>query len=738
MLRVEKVTTGCFWVESTDAKRRILCGCPPDCVKFLLQKGMLLPREVEGVRCESGPDAILLADLSLRQAKFWNLAEFPILQMLYRQGMLIPGHPNNDGRKPKLIGLREQVEAQKRYMTRGNYGLADLDELLASGVSPEEAALMMAIKRRFAFDEMLAADDLVESIHLDNGPIAIAPGFIIEHIALNRYRFQEGDHLVEVDLNPESGEQLVPPFFVNPVETQEGYFSVIHSGEGDGWDPNRPSMGSILYCAPHYYLVDAGPYVKEIVGALGISLSEIRALFLTHVHDDHFAGISGLLQSHNRIPIYASPYVLASFVKKSAALLNCEEGLIEEYFDLRPLQPEQWNLVDCLEVRPFYSPHPIETNCFQFRVLTPEGYKTYGHLADLSSFNLLEQMLSDGVIDQVVYERIRSNYLMACDLKKIDIGGGMIHGQAQDFISDKSSKIVLAHKAEDLSNDEKMIGSSATFGSVDVLVGRPHDAYTLPIGQFFQAIFAELDLDRVEMFRQCPIERFSPGQLLRTVGDELLLVLRGSVEQKLRQGQGQAMATDYVAGALVGGFEFFGLQSEVVYRTKSYVQAVRIRTELFRYFLESTKQATVAKELFERLLFLVGCQSFLSSEISPRSYQLARCMLERSFEPKRKINKLTECGIFLIQSGRASLSKPRLEFSETCGPGSALFADSVIDHSTTLRFHVRPQSELHGYWLSRDTVFHAPFLYWSIFEQYQRLCREAYFSARKGLHRSSA
>ena len=29
--------------------------------------------------------------------------EFPVLQMLYRQGMLLPNHPNNTGVKPLLI-----------------------------------------------------------------------------------------------------------------------------------------------------------------------------------------------------------------------------------------------------------------------------------------------------------------------------------------------------------------------------------------------------------------------------------------------------------------------------------------------------------------------------------------------------------------------------------------------------------------------------------------------------------
>jgi hemerythrin len=36
--------------------------------------------------------------------------------MLYRQGVLLPNHPRNTGRKPMLIGLEEQVRAQGVYI----------------------------------------------------------------------------------------------------------------------------------------------------------------------------------------------------------------------------------------------------------------------------------------------------------------------------------------------------------------------------------------------------------------------------------------------------------------------------------------------------------------------------------------------------------------------------------------------------------------------------------------------
>jgi hemerythrin len=129
------VARGIHWVEVPEAGLRVLCGCPADAVKHLIKRGLILPQEIKGVSCESGPNAILLSDLSLQNGEFSNLAEFPVLQMLYKQGLLLPGHPHNTGRKPLLIGSADQLESQTRYIYRGNYGLVSPEEIIQAGVS---------------------------------------------------------------------------------------------------------------------------------------------------------------------------------------------------------------------------------------------------------------------------------------------------------------------------------------------------------------------------------------------------------------------------------------------------------------------------------------------------------------------------------------------------------------------------------------------------------------------------
>lgn len=121
LIKLIKVTRGAYWVEIPEADLCILCGCPADSVKHMMWKGLIATTEKDGITCETGPNAILLSDMLIQNGKFSNLAEFPVLQMFYRQGMLLPNHPNNTGIKPLLIGSEEQVEIRNGvYVSRLN------------------------------------------------------------------------------------------------------------------------------------------------------------------------------------------------------------------------------------------------------------------------------------------------------------------------------------------------------------------------------------------------------------------------------------------------------------------------------------------------------------------------------------------------------------------------------------------------------------------------------------------
>ena len=70
----------------------------------------------------------------------------------------------------------------------------------------------------------------------------------------------------------------------------------------------------------------------------------------------------------------------------------CEDEF-EHYFDYHDLTLGEWNDIDALEVKPVFSPHPVETTVLFFRALGRDGYRTYAHFADIASLRLLRGMM---------------------------------------------------------------------------------------------------------------------------------------------------------------------------------------------------------------------------------------------------------------------------------------------------------------------------------------------------------
>ena len=135
-----------------------------------------------------------------------------------------------------------------------------------------------------------------------------------------------------------------------------------------------------------------------------------------------------------------------------------------------------------MEVKPTISPHPVETDIFTFRALWKGGYRTYAHFGDIASLKILQNMITDDAtkpgISREFYNKVQSEYLQPVNIKKIDVGGGMIHGNVEDFKDDTSDKIIFAHTSTKPSIQQKAIGADAPFGATDVLIHANQD-YTM-------------------------------------------------------------------------------------------------------------------------------------------------------------------------------------------------------------------------------------------------------------------
>ncbi len=282
LIRKIKVSTGLYWVDIPKAELYVLCGCPDDSVKHLIRTGLIKTIDVEGLYYETGPNAILLSEVPVQNGQFSNLTEFIMLQMLYRQGMIVPNHPNNTGEKPLLIGTEKQVRAQMQYTFRGNYGLVSEEELIFEGIGEKMAYEMMRMKRKFASGKIRKTEELIESKYVGQNSIEIKNDVYVSHTGFNRYKFRYKGESVDIDLSLNTNEAYNPPYELGFYNINREYFAVVHSGDGDGWDPDHPCMSSVLFFQGKIYLIDAGPNISTTLMALGICINEIEGVFHTH------------------------------------------------------------------------------------------------------------------------------------------------------------------------------------------------------------------------------------------------------------------------------------------------------------------------------------------------------------------------------------------------------------------------------------------------------------------------
>ena len=714
-MKKTQIAAGVHWIDCPEHDVRVLCGCPADAVKHLMRRGLIGEvEEADGTRYETGPNVLVLSDISLQNGEFTNLAEFPVLQMLYRQGMLVPGHANNTGAKPIIVGSREQVEAQREYIFRGNYGLVSEDEMIAAGVSKALAAEYMHVKTTFAYGRIKPPDELIDFRVLEDEPVELARGVTIERVAVNTFRVRCDDDHADVSLTVDRREPYRPPYILGQHKVKREYFSIVHTGEGDGWDVNRPCMASILVFQGRIYLIDAGPGVMATLNSLGISVNEIAGIFHTHAHDDHFSGLTSLVRADHRLTYFATPLVRASVQKKLAALMSFPEQQFERYFATHDLSIDTWNLIDGLEVKPVYSPHPVETTIMFFRARWQDGYKSYAHFADICALDRLNELVRGTTrAGRALRKSVREHYLTPADVKKLDIGGAAIHGNAEDFRDDASKRIVLSHRSTPLTVAEKEIGTDTSFGMQDVLIrsitaGEEHRIFRLLALNFPAAPTHEL-----AMLVNCGTETYSVGSILlrhHTVSDTIYLLVNGLVEMVESESGVQNILTP---GTMIGErTSLFGVESARTYRAFSYVRLLAIPTEMYRTFIERADLWASMREYLDRKYFLEGTY-LLGDQVAGMTLNaIAQEMVAMEAATDDTIE--AEAAILLIESGRVAIVHGNHTI-ETAVPGTPLGEQHLIgDRGFTMKY--RAVEAVRYYSVPIGLVESMPIVHWKLLE----------------------
>ncbi|MEO5349550.1 MAG: response regulator [Magnetococcus sp. YQC-3] len=723
-LLVIQVTPGVYWLQVPEAGLYILCGCPGEVVKHLMRKGLISPAQRHGVSFETGPNAILLSDTLVQNGGFANLSEFPVLQMLYRQGMIIPGHPNNTGVKPLLIGSPAQVRAQLEYIHRGNYGLISKEEIMACGVEAELAEIMMRIKRKFAFGAIRSPESFLDTLEVGEEPVVIRNGVSVLRTGCNQFRFTYRGEYADIDLNLPPSTMYEAPYPLGRHRIQQHYFAVLHMGEGDGWDINRPGMGSMVMFQGRVYLVDVGPTVLQILLSLGIDISEVEGIFQTHAHDDHFGGLPALIHSNHRLKYYSTPLVRASVAKKFAALTSLPEEKFADFFEIHDLTADCWNDCDGLEVMPLYSPHTVETTILLFRALSGAGYRTYAHWADLTSFEVLDKMVGEGPGDvpAAFIAKVKATYLQPADLKKLDVGGGMIHGVAEDFRHDRSGRLVLAHTSRKLTTQEMEIGSESSLGALDILIEGQQDYLRQRAFRFMSRLFPQVKLNQIHMLLNCSMVTYNAGTIIQRTGngndekaDHVEMVLAGAISY-LDADAG--IHSHLPFGSLIGVQEMLSQESEnkATYRAVSHCSVIRFPIPLFKAFLENNGLLSHLGAVMDKVHFLRKTRLF-GEQTTFRLVEIAQHMQLLTVKKGRKISLEQKRQLWLVVRGEVQLSDAGGCRIDRVKPTDFFGEESFLTDKKS-RWLPLATCDIDLYRLDRAEIVEIPIVHWKMLEAY--------------------
>jgi len=489
----------------------ILVNCPPETLKYLLAQGLkapkivLLPPDMPGGQ-QLGSSGFVRQGINYASVEFIMYANFFGAGGV-RTHLITPTSPQ--AYRLRRI-LEETVDGPNDPADYGPYPWLQQECSAVAHFPPLGRAPQV--------------NDLVTFANLETG------GGNLDEVQIHL----DGDHFVFV----EDGQivakisttmrgtpaplAVAPP---RPLLRQEITLQFI--GGSDGFDPAGITTCFLAYLGPNIHtqatLFDTAAYLRVRLGNLGISPSQISEVVLSHLHEDHLAGLPELLlMGQQRVRLLTSDVIYRSLLRVLSAMLAVPEVEAATLFDHYPLNPGQPISLEGRRFEAIYAIHSIPTIAVRANSLCYSGDMRY----DEEWFTELERQ-------EVLTTKRRVELMTFFDGASIlvqDAGGGAIHTTVTPALlkslASKSQRLILAHTSKHLlPADQPELAAHIEFASsghvsaMGEAIETPKDVE--PVETLSACtLFARLPVaERIALAEKAGVEKWEAGQVILREGD---------------------------------------------------------------------------------------------------------------------------------------------------------------------------------------------------------------------------
>jgi len=220
-------------------------------------------------------------------------------------------------------------------------------------------------------------------------------------------------------------------------------------GGSDGFDPGGITTCFLAYLGNNVQtqatLFDTAAFLRMRLGNLGISPGQISEVVLSHLHEDHLAGLPELLlMGDHRVRLLTSDIIYASLLRLLSAMLALPERDVALLFDFYPLNPGHPVELEGRRFEAIYAIHSIPTIAVRANALYYSGDMRY----DESWF---EELVKQGVLTPARRDEL-IHFAEGASVLVQDVGGGAVHTtvtpEVIKALAAKGHRLILAHTSK--------------------------------------------------------------------------------------------------------------------------------------------------------------------------------------------------------------------------------------------------------------------------------------------------